>query len=277
VGLSLSPDGSRVAVREFTQGGYDIWLKRLDTGVRSRLTFDEAHEKMPVWEPGGRNVTYLSDRNGNFDVWSRAADGTGQPELILDLDEDLLKIDWSPDGEWLLLWTVQDDILGYRPNEDGEPVPLLAEAYDEFDPAVSPDGRWIAYVSNETGINQAYVRPFPDVSGGKWQVSAFDARYPRWAHGGRELYYQDSGAAPSMWMVEYEATEVFEFGAPILLFESPGWTGSAPFAEAYDIERGDERFIISVNAESVFGDGPAGPRFVLVNNFFEVLNHLVPE
>ena len=68
-GLRLSPDGFRVALREFSQGGYDIWLKRLDAGPRSRLTFDEAHEKMPVWEPGGRNVTYLSDRNGNFDVW----------------------------------------------------------------------------------------------------------------------------------------------------------------------------------------------------------------
>ena len=178
-----------VALREFSQGGFDSWLKRLDTGLRSRLTFDDAHEKMPVWEPGGGNVTYLSDRNGNFDVWSKAADGTGTPELVLDLEENIYGIRWSPDGEWLLLWTAEMDILGYRPGGDGEPTRLLAEPYDELDPAISPDGRWIAYASNETGTNEVYVRPFPDVSAGQWQVSSRAARYPRWANGGGALYF----------------------------------------------------------------------------------------
>ena len=275
--VSLSPDGSMVALREFSQGGYDIWLKRLDTGPRSRLTFDEAHEKMPVWEPGGRNVTYLSDRNGNFDVWSKAADGTGEPELLLDLDEDLRNIDWSPDGEWLLLWTAGNDILGYRLGEDSEPTRLLAETYNEFDPAVSPDGRWIAYASNETGADEVYVRPFPDVSAGRWQVSSEPARYPRWAHGGRELYFQEDGPQPSVWMVEFETTEIFRPGAPSLLFESPGgWSGSALFGVPYDVADGDERFLIPLLAGSAGGDGAAAPSLVLVNNFFEELTRLVP-
>ena len=232
---------------------------------------------MPVWEPGGRNVTYLSDRNGNFDVWSKAADGSGEPELLLDLDENLRNIDWSPDGEWLLLWTAQNDILGYRPGEDSEPTPLLAETYEEFDPAVSPDGRWIAYASDETGVDQVYVRPFPDVGAGRWQVSSEPARYPRWAHGGRELYYQDTGAGPSMWVVEFVTTEVFQFAAPVLLFEPPGWVGSGLFGEAYEVEDGDERFLVPVQAGSAGGDAAAAPEVVLVNNFFEELRRLVPD
>jgi Tol biopolymer transport system component len=265
-----------VALREYSEGGYDIFLKRLDAGNRTRLTFDAAHEKMPVWEPGGVNVTYLSNRNGNFDVWSKAANGAGPAELLLDLDVDIYNIDWSPDGEWLLLWTAEDDILGYRPGQDSEPIPLLAEAYDELDPTVSPDGRWIAYVANQTGANQVYVRPFPNVSDGLWQVSNQTARYPRWAHNGRELFFQDDPAQPSMRMVEYEATDVFRFEAPVLLFDSPGWSGSQPFGEPFDVEPGDERFIIAVNAGSVGGDAESGPRFVLVNNFMEELKRLVP-
>ncbi len=276
-GLSLSPDGSTVAVRAFSQGGYDIWLKRLDDGTYSRLTFDEAHEKMPVWEPGGERVTYLSDRNGNFDVWSSRADGTGQPELVLDVDVDLHRVDWSPDGEWILLWTADDDILAYRPDGDEEPLALLAESYEERDPAVSPDGRWIAYVSNETGVNQTYVRPFPDVTGGKWQVSVRAARYPRWGHSGRELYYQDSGSSPSMWVVEIDATDAFRFGSPNLLFDAPnGWVGSAQFAEPYDVSGDDERLILPVYATSDTG-GATGPRLVLVNNFTEELKRVVRE
>jgi len=277
VRLSLSPDGSTVALREFAEGGYDIWLKRLDAGVRARLTFDAAHEKMPAFEPSGRSVTYLSDRDGNFDVWRRATDGSGQPELLLDLEEDIQSIDWSPDGEWVLLWTAEDDILAYRPGEGDEPTRLLAEAYDELDPAVSPDGRWIAYVSNQTGANQVYVRPFPNVADGLWQVSSLSARYPRWAHDRRELYFQDDGPGPSMWRVEYESAEVFRTGPPTVLFDSPGWTGSAPFGEPFEVAPGDERFIVVINPGSADGDADAGPPFVLVNNFFEVLKRLVPE
>jgi serine/threonine-protein kinase len=278
ISLDLSPDGSTVAVREFAQGGYDIYLKELDAGVRRRLTFDEAHDKSPVWEPGGENITFLSDRNGNFDVWSRAADGTGQPELILDAEEDLERIEWSPDGEWLLAWTVGDDILSFRPRQDSVAMPLFATPADEMDPAISPDGRWIAYVSRETGTLQAYVQPFPDVSGARYQVSAIDARMPRWSHDGRELFYQDQGASPSTWVVEVEAGDVFRFGTPTRLFNAPeGWNGSGRYAEEYQVAPGDERFLIPVRAAEGGSDALAAPPYVLVNNFAEVLKRMVPE
>ena len=276
--LSLSPDGSVVALREFAQGGYDIYLNELDTGVRRRLTFDEAHDKMPIWEPGGENITFLSDRNGDFDVWSRAANGTGQSELLLDAEGDLERVEWSPDGEWLLLWTVSDDILSFRPRQDSVAMPLFAGESEKMDPAISPDGRWIAYVSRETGTNQMYVQPFPDVGGAKYQVSTIDARLPRWAHNGRELFYQDSGREPRTWVVEFDATDdVFRFGTPTLLFDAPqGWTGSGRYAEPYEVAPDDERFLIPVEVAPGGAEGPVAPPFVLVNNFAEVLKRMVP-
>ena len=200
-GWTISPDGSTVAVREFTAEGYDIWVKQLDTGPRSRLTFDGAHERMPVWAPGGRDVTFLSDRGGNLDVWSKPADGTREPELLLDLDASLATVDWSPDGEWLLvrtstgsLDTSERNILAWRPGVDSVPVPLFQSDYREIKPTVSPDGRWIAYASDETGRYEIYVRPFPDVSAGRWQVSIDGGRSPHWAHSGQELFFQGANA-----------------------------------------------------------------------------------
>jgi len=277
--LSLSPDGSTVALREGTEGGYDIWLKGVTDNSNRRLTFDPTHDRMPVWEPDGQSVTFLSDRNGNFDVWRRAADGSGQAELVLDLDEDIYNLDWSPDGEWLVLWTARDDILAFRPGVDTEAAPLLAEEYRELDPAISPDGRWIAYVSDQTGDRQVFVRPFPNVADGLWQVSELTARYPRWAHSRNELFFQDDGPQPSMWYVEFEADAVFRAGPPRVLFDPPpGWIGSPRFAEAFDVAPDDERFILPVSASSSdeLAGGTAGPRFVLVNNFFEELKRLVP-
>jgi len=280
-GWSLSDDGSMVALREFTQGGYDIWIKRLDAGPRSLLTPNEAHERMPVWEPGTDNVTFLSDRNGNFDVWSRPWDGTGEAELLLDIDAPIRTAEWSPDGEWLVM-DVAGDILGFRPRVDDEPTVLLGDSRQETEPSVSPDGRWIAYASNETGEYQVYVRPFPDVRARRWQVSSQGGRLPQWAHSRNELYFQQNSGATPMWVVEYESSERFEYGTPAVLFEGPdGWSGAPQTGNTYDVAPDDERFLIALNALAPgLGGGVEGAplaRVVLVNNFFEVLEQMVPE
>jgi len=278
-GWSLSPDGSMVALREFsTQGGVDIWIKRLDTGPRSRLTFDAADDKMPVWEPGTQNVTFLSNRNGNFDVWSKPADGTGEAELILDLEENLYRIDWSPDGTWLLLTTASGDVLGLRRGVDGSPVPLLTGSFSEIEPAVSPDGRWLAYASNETGSYEVYVQPFPE-GPGRWQVSSRGGRFPRWAHDGRELFFQEDRPVGPMWVVDVESASSFTFGTARVLIQSPRWSGSATTSNPYVVAPDDERFLIAVlgTVEENPDGGDSAPATVLVNNFFEELKRVVPE
>ena len=132
-------------------------------------------------------------------------------------------------------------------------------------------------VSGDRHQSDVYVQPFPDVGGAKYQVSTIDARLPRWAHNGRELFYQDSGARPRTWVVEFEATDVFSHGTPTLLFDAPqGWTGSQRYAEQYEVAPGDERFLIPVTAATAGPAGPVAPPFVLVNNFAEVLKRMVP-
>jgi serine/threonine-protein kinase len=277
-GWSISPDGSRVAVREYAQNRHDIWVKRLDTGPRSRLTFDDAGKRNPMWDPIGTNVTYLSNRGGNYDIWSQPADGTGEASLLLDLDDSIVEFRWSPDGVWLVAETSAFDIVGYRPREGGEPISLLTESYGEFEPALSPDGRWIAYTSNETGRNEVYVRPFPNADAGRWQVSNAGGRLPRWAHDGGELFFQTSREDGAMWVVAVQSASTFEFSNPVLLFESPGaWAGSASTGNSYELAPDDQRFLIARFVDEVDDDAAAASGVVLVNNFFGELERLVPE
>ncbi|HSH75792.1 MAG TPA: hypothetical protein VLA09_08925, partial [Longimicrobiales bacterium] len=280
-----SPDGSMAALREYTAEGYDIWVKRLDTGPRSRVTFGEAEEKMPVWVPGTRDVTFLSTRNGNHDVWRQPADGTREAELLIDIDDDIATVDWTRDGEWLLIRTsagttvaAQRNILIVRPGSDEAPVPIFASAYRELNPAVSPDGRWIAYASDETGRYEIYVRPFPDVTGGRWQVSINGGRSPVWAHSGRELFFQSP--TQQMMVAQIAAGADFDAGTPTVLFEpSPQWELSNLNGVYFDLHPDDQRFLIATRAIGVGGgdDGPAPPNVILVNNFFEEIQRAVPE
>jgi len=284
MGWSLSPDGSMMALREYTPEGYDIWVKRLDTGPRSRLTFAESEERMPVWKPGTQEVTFLSDRNGNLDVWSGPADGTRDPELILDIEDGLATVDWTPDGQWLLLRTSegsgatsQRNVLAIRPGVDSVPTPLFAGSYREVGPQVSPDGRWIAYASDETGRYEIYVRPFPEVSRRRWQVSIDGGRQPRWAHSGRELFFQSPEDA--MMSVPIGDGEDFAYGSPGLLFEGESfWLTQNLSGVRYEVAPDDQRFLIATTQTSgaTGSDAPPPPTTILVNNFFEELKRAVP-
>jgi Tol biopolymer transport system component len=285
LGWDVSSDGSMAALRIFGGEGYDIWVKRLDTGPLSRVTFDEGMEKMPVWVPGGREVTFLSDRNGNHDVWRRPADGTREPELVLDLEQDIATIDWSRDGEWLFVrtsagtaTTAQRNILAYRPGVDEAPRPLFAGSYRELNPSLSPDGRWIAYSSDETGRYEVYVRPFPDVTAGRWQVSINGGRNPQWAYSGRELFFQSP--TQQMMVTEVAAGADFDAGVPSLLFEAaPQWEVGNLNGVYYAVHPDDQRFLVATRA--IAGgpgeDGEALPASILVNNFFEELKARVPD
>ncbi len=199
VGVELSPDGTRAAIKITTDAGEDIWVKELDDGPLSRLTFDPTFDRRPRWSKDGTGILFTSDRGESTDLWKRPANGTGPPELVLDFEQAINEVQQTPDEEWWILrlggisgGTNQRDLVAMR-RGDSIPTPLVAEPYDEKGMALSPDGRWLAYESTETGRDEVYVRPFPDVNSGKWQVSSEGGHNPRWSKDGTELFFVSAG------------------------------------------------------------------------------------
>jgi len=180
-GWALSPDGSRLAIGINTEEGDDIWIKELDDGPYVRLTYDPAEEAEPRWSPDRETVRFISRRRDGVsaDLYTQRADGAGDPSPILVRDTPVWQHEMSPDGEWIVArvggqqnQTGGRNLVGYRTAGDTAPVPLMTSEYDEVSPSFSPDGRWIAYASQETGDWEIYVRPFPDVGSGKWPGEA---------------------------------------------------------------------------------------------------------
>ncbi|HEX5385129.1 MAG TPA: protein kinase [Gemmatimonadales bacterium] len=197
--LVPSPDGRRLAVWWGAgRTGVDIWLKQLNGGPLTRFTFGGT-DKRPVWSGDGRMVAWIRDSAGKSLVMVRPADGSA-PERVLARPGQLIQeIAWSRDGAWLVLRTDNGyagagDILAMRTTGDTVPVVVAATPYSELHPALSPDGRWVAYTSDESGRNEVYVRPFPNSSAGRWQVSNGGGAEARWSPGGRELFYLDGAA-----------------------------------------------------------------------------------
>ena len=189
--IALSPDGRRLAVGVgLASGALGIWIKQLDRGPFSRLTFG-GQDRRPAWSPDGRDVAFIRDSLTGIHVYARVADGSAPDRLLARLDRQVQEVTWSPDGRWLVLRTDNSapgagDLVGVRTTGDTTPVPLVASPFQELHPAVSPDSRWLAYTSNESGANEVYVRSFPGTTGGRWQVSngggiaaALVARRPR--------------------------------------------------------------------------------------------------
>jgi Tol biopolymer transport system component len=192
----LSPDGRKLA---FTDDGADIFVHDLERGTNTRLTFT-GHASVPVWTPDGKHILFRSVSNDQSLDWVRS-DGAGDPQRLLGSQNYLNAWSFSPDGRRLAymernpetgidLWMLPLDITDPDHPKPGKPEPFLRTPADELVPRFSPDGRWIAYRSNESGSNEIYVRPYPAGGGGKWQISSSAGLYPLWANNGRELYYE---------------------------------------------------------------------------------------
>jgi eukaryotic-like serine/threonine-protein kinase len=265
-GLMLSPDGARAAVRDSDSNHPgDLWTIDLARGMRTRLTFRQGIIRPVVRSSDGARVIFAADTStsGNSDaLYEKAASGAGdETELFRKPGANIVPTSWSRDGRFLLYHTTQggDDIWVLPLEGDPKPVALLAEKFNERVGSFSPDGRWIAYKSNETGRWEIYVRPFvvgpsgaPSLGGGKWQISkdgaAHDADdmkvgFPRWRADGKEILF--GGLNGSVMSVDVDTTGgAFQGGVPKQLFTLP------PNAGAWDVTGDGKKFLapISPNA-----------------------------
>ena len=281
-GLALSPDGRRIALSLLTELGTDIWIKQLPTGPVSRLTLYAGVDRSPAWTPDGRAVTFLSDRPIStdttrevkpFNVWEQAADGTGDPRLLWGKEgpTDAFR---SPDGRWIVLGatrstgaSAQGEILAVQPGADSLARGMLTTGYDEKGAALSPDSRWLAYVSNEQGANEVFIRPFPDVNAGKWQVSSGGGSAPLWAHNGRELFYVANG---KMHVVRIDPGPPFSAEPPRVLFAIPDRVRAGSLASrTFAISPDDQRFLMV--RDNSWADMAGTPTLVVVQGFFDEL------
>ena len=194
--LALSPNEDRLAISmPGSDATYDLWVKQLPMGPLSRLTFEGTQNHRATWSPNGESLRFLSNRAGNLDLWTKRADGSGTAELVLDQGADIWGARYSSDGTWLVFREgafQAGDIYAIRPGVDSVAVPLEVTEFGEVSISLSPNDRWLAYVSNNTGRDEVYVRPFPpDAGSGLVQVSTDGGLDPVFAHNGRELFYRN--------------------------------------------------------------------------------------
>ena len=255
--FALSPDGRRVAVGVgLVAGKLDIWVKQLDRGPFTRLTFG-GQNRRPAWSPDGRTVGFIHDSATTSVVYARPADGSTPQRLLARLDRQVQEVTWSPDGRWLLMRTDNGtaglgDIVGIRTSGDTTPVALVEDNFTELQPAVSPDGKWLAYTSNESGAQEVYVRSFPGTTGGRWQVSNGGGIQPRWSSDGRELYFKSANRLIAARVETARGFEVTEL-TPVLSTSDYLDDG---FHESYEVLPGRPR--LPVQPASTAGPGVRG-------------------
>jgi len=265
---ALSPDGKELAIAMTTSEGTNIWVKQLDRGPRVKLTLDGSLNEYPTWTPDGHAVTFFSNALGPLDLWTKRADGSALAVLQLHQKGSIQESFWSADKKWLIFRTGTEtpgagDILAIRPGTDSVPTPLVATKFAEWAPALSPDGRWLAYSSNETGRREVYVVPFPNTGTAKWAVSMHGGTEPLWSHRGGELFYRDGGG--NMVAVEVKTTSTFSMGRSAVLFSATGFA-SSPRHQQYAVAPDDRRFLMLRPVGAAGGE-----KLIVVDNWFEEL------
>ena len=220
---SMSPDEKRIAVRirDIATGTRDIWVLDIAREVASRLTFDPRNENYPVWSPDGTRIAYYSGSAEGTGIYVQPSTGAGRSENILpSAGAELVLTDWSRDGRFLFYESASDrtrqDLWVLPMTGERKPYAFLTGPYDETQGRLSPDGRWLAYSSDESGRYEVYVQSFPE-PGGKWQVSTNGGSDPRWRADGSELLYLSSDQQ-LMSMPLAKAPAPFEVVIPRSLF-----------------------------------------------------------
>jgi serine/threonine-protein kinase len=280
----LSPDGSRVALDVRDQSS-DIWIWDLVRHTLTPLTLDTDLDMSPVWTPDSRRILWASTRGGgNPNLYWQAADGTGKPERLTTSVAAQFPTSMAADGSRVMLFgatgtgmAMDISMLALAPN-DRKAEPLIQSSATKFNPEISPDGRWLAYQSNESGQSQIYVRPFPKVDDGRWLISTDGGTRPAWSRNGKELFYLDGNDLLTSVPI-LATTTTFTAGAPTRILSTryyQGFTTRGYDLRAYDISPDAQRFLmVSENAaESALS--ATSPVIVVVLNWFEELKARVP-
>jgi len=264
---ALSPDGKSLAVARVANAEpLNIWIKRLDRGPSTKLTLEGNQNFGPAWTPDGKSVTFSSGPGtGATALWTQPADGGAPAVMQFHEKRNLFNVIWSPDGKWLIFRTDvgspgSGDILAIRPGIDTSPVPVVATPFTEVSPTLSPNGRWLAYSSNETGEDEIYVVPFPNTGARKWAISSGGGTEPVWSHRGDELFYR--AASGDLVAVAIKTNPRFSIGRSTALFPTAGFT-SLRFGSQYAVAQDDRSFLM------IRAGTP--DKLIVVENWFEEL------
>ncbi len=273
VGFQFSPDRKNLAASVQDPSNTDIWIYDVSRGLRTRLTFDPAIDNNPVWSPDGRSIAFASGRKGHFDLYRKSSDGSGAEELLYADDRDKTPTSWSPDGKFLLyydralagaasgVWA-----LSLTPEKPGgllKQFLVLQTPLSVFDAQFSPDGRWIAYTSDESRRAEIYVTPFPlppSGSGGKRQISTAGGFLPRWRQDGKEIFYRGLDR-------RLMAAEVNSGGGTLEIGQVRPLFGATPNTSEtinplYDVSADGQHFLLRILPEQ-----KAGEPLTLVQNW----------
>ena len=237
--LNLSNDGRHLALTRLSEGNApDLWLLDLARGVPTRFTFDPAVESAPVWSPDGSRVVFRSSRNGEMQLYQKLASGIGSEDPFPNVTGFAFPEDWSSDGRFIVYRLggggVLDDLWVLPLSDEQKPFGFLTTPYSESHAQLSPDGRWLAYRSNESGRFEVYVQSFPKPAS-KWQISTGGGGQPRWRGDGKELYYVSSSSR--LMAVPINAGAGLEVGSVSPLFDAPLFSTLNNFSHEYRCDR----------------------------------------
>ena len=264
----VSPDGRRIAVELDEQ----FWLYDLARDALTRFTFEGNRNQNPVWTPDGKRIAFFSTKEGPTNPFWQLADGSGGLERLSTSQYVQIPRSWSPDGQLLAFDEVnpktQYDIWVLRMS-DRKAQPFLQTPSSEGGARFSPDGHWLAYVSNESGRPEVYVQPYPG-PGGKWQISTEGGTEPAWNHNGKELFYRSGN---KMMAVDVTSQPSFSAGKPHMLFEGQYFASDWPLiSTAYDVSSDGQRFLMVKPTEQ----DSSSTQINVVLNWFEELKQKVP-
>jgi Tol biopolymer transport system component len=269
---AISPDGRLVAIAWHDSGAptQSIWSIDAEHGSPTRLTFDAGIDGLPVWSPDGSRIVYASWRPEKGDLYVKSLTGTGTPELLLSQSAAIFPVDWSRDGN-LVIFMHAGRQSGHGFNIwalplVGERTPFAAVEAPAANARLSPDGRWLAYDSDESGIPEVYVRPFPHATAGQWQISNHGGSEPKWRRDGKELFYL--GPDQRLMRVRIRTTSGFEADPPVPLFQTPSVGRiTIGLGNSFDVAPDGQRFLFNAPA------GESSKPITVVVNWAATLLH----